>query len=235
MDTIINNSTNTIKRMLRIQFIIGCCLLFYPVISYAAGAGICWGDYIASESSPPSGFTKSEICNMAGVHEGNYCTSGWPCGSQKCGEKCGVDSYFRTSAALTNPGCSSPVCLQNSSGNWFYFAVSFMKYCCYRDKCKGKSDDCGGNPTCPCKDQCFLSGWTNVACAPPFVEVMRVRCPGINAPVKIGGSESNISPLKIRKNNRVYSVALVDNSSDPNASCVRIKIGTATKYLRKIP
>jgi len=72
-----------------------------------------------------------------------------------------------------------------------------------------------------------------LAPAVTYVEVMKVQCPGVTIPVRIAGSKTSASPLKIQKSDGVYGVEYVP-VGDANGSCVHIKLPTlGEKVLRK--
>ena len=87
-----------------------------------------------------------------------------------------------------------------------------------------RTTGCGGATTQTC---------TGGSCV-PYVEVMRVKCPtGVVQSIAGTSYTTAANTAHVRKGDSNYNIVLVD-TTDANASCMRIRIGGVVKAYRKM-
>ncbi len=150
---------------------------------------------------------KSQTGTACGVSRDDGCKTG-----------CGTGTYCATSGYV----CTSGKCVCNDQ------CKSAATTACGASLNNGCKTDCGAGTYCANGAVC-----TGGACSSGYTEVMKVQCPGVTIPVRIAGSKTSTSPLKIQKSDGVYGVEYVP-VGDANGSCVHIKLPTlGEKVLRK--
>jgi len=115
-----------------------------------------------------------------------------------------------------------------SNNYWNIFDVRFF---CAPKTCADYSNNYGAALADGCGGTIDCSGGM------PFVEVMKVKCPGVATPVRIAAKATALSSLKIQRGSTTYSIGLVDPATAPAAqiSCLRVKMPgvAAPQALRK--